>query len=149
MKPPVDVETLMAMWSEDAPIDETEPSKELAKIPKLHSKYLAIMMHHSLIVKKLSSDYNIRKRIKWEYYSGDLNNPEDLAKYKLEPNLKKILRADIGMYLESDSELNNILLKKVMNEEIVDFCKNVLKELNNRTWQLKEYIGWEKFTHGG
>lgn len=149
MKPPVDIEKLMAMWSEDAPIDETEPSKELARIPKLHAKYLAIMTHHNLIVKKLQSTYNQRKRIKWEWYSGDLNNPEDLETHKLEPMMKKILRADINMYLDSDTELNNILLKKVMNEEIVDFCKNVLKELQNRTWQLKEYIGWEKFTHGG
>lgn len=149
MKPPVDVEKLMALWSEDATIDETEPAKELARIPKLHAKYLNIMTHHSLIVKKLHSQYSQRKRIKWEWYNGDLNNPEDLETHKLEPMVKKILRADINMYLESDVELNTILLKKVMNEEIVDFCKAVLKELQNRTWQLKEYIAWEKFTHGG
>jgi hypothetical protein len=149
MKPPVDIEKLMAMWSEDAPIDETEPSKELARIPQLHAKYLSIMTHHSLIVKKLSAQYNQHKRIKWEYYSGDLNNPLDLHTYGLEPNMKKILRTDIPMYLDSDAELNSILLKKVMNEEIVDFCKAVIKELQNRTWQIKEYIGWEKFTHGG
>jgi len=23
-----------------------------------------------------------------------------------------------------------------------------MKELNNRTWQLKEYMGWEKFIQG-
>lgn len=149
MKPPVDIDKLMAMWSEDAPIDETEPSKELARIPKLHAKYLNIMTHHSLIGKKLHAQYSQRKRIKWEWYNGDLNNPEDLETHKLEPMLKKILRADIPMYLESDAELNNLLLKKVMNEEIVDFCKAIIKELNNRTWQLKEFIAWEKFTHGG
>ena len=47
-----------------------------------------------------------------------------------------------------DTELNNILLKKVIHEEIVEFCKNVLKELNNRTWQLKEYMSWERFVGG-
>jgi lysyl-tRNA synthetase class II len=149
MKPPVNIEDLMEMWSKDSSIDETEPAREMIKTPNLHAKYLRIMTHHNLIVKKLMSDYNKRKKIKWEYYSGDLNNPEDLEAYKLEPMVKKVLRADIGMYLDSDKDLNDILLKKIMHEEIVEFCKTVLKELNNRTWQLKSVIDWEKFTSGG
>lgn len=148
MKPPVNIDALMEEWSKDAPIDETEPSRELAKIPSLHAKYLRIMTHHNMIVKKLMGDYNARRRIKWEYYSGDLNNPEDLETYNLEPMTKKVLRADIPIYLDSDPELNNILLKKVVHEEIVDFCKSVLKELNNRTFQIRSFIDWEKFTGG-
>lgn len=149
MKPPVNIDELMEMWSKDSSIDETEPAREMIKTPNLHAKYLRIMTHHNLIVKKLMSDYNKRKKIKWEYYSGDLNNPEDLEAYKLEPMVKKVLRADIPMYLDSDKDLNDILLKKIIHEEIVEFCKTVLKELNNRTWQLKSVIDWEKFTSGG
>jgi hypothetical protein len=148
MKPPVNIEALMEEWVKDAAWDETEPQKALANIPKLHAKYLRIMTHHNLISKKVISEYHSRRKIKWEYYSGDLNNPEDLEKYGLEPMMKKVLRADLQHYLDSDTELNNILLKKVMHEEIVDFCKNVLKELNNRTWQLKEYMSWERFVGG-
>jgi hypothetical protein len=149
MKPPVDIEALMEEWSKDCAIDETEPGRELAKIPTLHSKYLRIMTHHNLKVKKIMGDYHRLRKIKWEYYNGDLNNPEDLAHYNLEPNPKKILRADIPTYLDSDTELNDILLKKLLHEEIVNFCGSVLKELNNRTWQLKTFIDWEKFTSGG
>lgn len=148
MKPPVNIEALMEEWIKDAPYDETEPQKAMANIPKLHAKYLRIMTHHNLLVKKISAEYNTRRKIKWEYFSGDLNNPEDLAKYGLEPMLKKVLRADLQHYLDSDTELNNILLKKVMHEEIVDFCKSVLKELNNRTFQLKAYMDWERFIGG-
>lgn len=148
MKPPVNIELLMEEWVKDAQYDETEPQRAMANIPKLHAKYLRIMTHHNLIVKKLLAEYNTRRKIKWEYYSGDLNNQEDLEKYGLEPMLKKVLRADLQHYLDSDTELNNILLKKVIHEEIVEFCKNVLKELNNRTWQLKSYMDWEKFVGG-
>jgi Recombination, repair and ssDNA binding protein UvsY len=148
MKPPVDINKLAEMWIEDVEIDETEPGRELIKIPKLHAKYLRILTHHSLTVKKLSSDYNTRRRIKWEYYNGDLNNPNDLEHYKLPPMEKKILRADINTYLDSDQELNDILLKKVYHEEIVDFCKSVVRELNNRTYQLRASIEWAKFTGG-
>lgn len=149
MKPPVNIDALMEEWSKDAPIDETEPSRELARIPTLHAKYLRAMTHHNLIAKKMTAEYHKLRKIKWEYYNGDLNNPEDLEKYGLDPNPKKILRADIPTYLDSDTELNNILLKKVMQEEIVSFCQSVLKELNNRTWQMKSFIDWEKFTSGG
>ena len=148
MKPPVNIELLMEEWVKDAGYDETEPQKAVANIPKLHAKYLRIMTHHNLISKKLTSEYNSRRKIKYDYYSGDLNNPEDLEKYGLEPMMKKVLRSDIGMWLDSDPDLNNILLKKLMHEEIVEFCKNVLKECNNRTWQLKSYMDWERFIGG-
>lgn len=148
MKPPVNIDALMEEWSKDAPIDETEPSRELAKVPNLHSKYLRIMTHHNLVVKKLMYEYHKMRKIKWEYYNGDLNNPEDLEHYGLDPNPKKILRADIPTYLDSDKELNDILLKKVIHEEIVEFCKTVLKEINNRTWQLRTIADWERFVGG-
>lgn len=149
MKPPVNIDALMEEWSKDSQIDQTEPGRELIKTSSLHSKYLRILTHHNLICKKLTGDYQRLKKLKWEYYSGDLNNPEDLEQYNLQPMVKKVLRQDIPMYIDSDTELNNILLKKTVHEEIVDFCGSVLKELNNRTWQLKSFIDWEKFTSGG
>lgn len=148
MKPPVDITALMEEWVKDSPVNETEPSKELIKVPQLHSKYLRILTHHNLIVKKLAGDYARLKKIKLEYYSGDLNNEEDLARYKLEPLHKKILRPDIPTYIDSDPDLNNILLKKSIHEEVVSFCQSVLKEINNRSWQLRSYIDWEKFIGG-
>jgi hypothetical protein len=149
MKPPVTIDFLLQEWAKDAVIDETEPARELAKTSSLHAKYLNILTHHNLIVKKLMSDYNKLKRLKWEYYNGDLNNPEDLKEYGLEPIQKKILRPDIPVYIDSDDQLNNILLKKVLHQEIVDSCTSIIKEINNRTWQLKSMMDWEKFTSGG
>lgn len=149
MKPPVNIDDLMEMWSTDSKMDETEPGRELARVPVLHSKYLRILTHHNLIVKKLQGDYVRLKRVKWEYYNGDLNNPEDLEEYKLEPWSKKVLRQDIPTYIDSDNDLNTILLKKVIHQEIVDFCQSVLKELGNRTYQLNSMIKWEIYTRGG
>jgi hypothetical protein len=148
MKPPVSIDALMEEWSKDAAVDETEPGRETAKIPTLHAKYLRVLTHHNIVVKKLNADYTRMKRIKFEYYSGDLNNPEDLAEHNLQPFTKKLLRQDVMAYVESDPDLNNILLKKVIHQEIVDFCSAVLKELNNRTFQLGNIIKWEQFTGG-
>jgi hypothetical protein len=149
MKLPVSIDFVMEEWSKDSMIDETEPGRELIKISKLHSKYLMIMSHHNLLVKKFTVEYNRLKKLRWEYYSGDLNNPEDLETLGLEPWLKKTLRQDIPMYIDSDQLLNNILLKRTVHQEIVDVCQSILKELQNRTWQLKSFIDWEKFSSGG
>lgn len=140
------IEELMESWSKDSIVDETSINSELAKIPKLHSKYLSIMTQHNLIVKKLMTDYYKLKTKKYEYYKGDFSQ-EDYEETGWEIFVKKTGR-DVTMYIDSDKELNNILLKKVVHEEIVDFCKAVLKELNNRTWQLKSYIDYERFLSG-
>ena len=148
MNPPVSIDALTEEWIKDAAIDELEPGRELIKTPKLHAKYLRVLSHHNLMCKKLTTDYNKLKRLKWEYYIGDLNNPEDLDRYGFEPMMKKVLRADIPTYMDSDNDLNNILLKRVLHQEIADMCTSILKELNNRTWQLKSFIDYERFVGG-
>ena len=148
MKPPVSLEDLMSIWAEDSVIDETEPGRAMAKIPILHAKYLRILSYHNLMVKKLHNDYQRTKLLKWEYYKGNLNNPEDLKEHNLEPMVKNIMRQDIPMYLDGDNDLNKILLKKVMNQEIADAATSILKELHSRTFQIKSIIEWERFTGG-
>lgn len=148
MKPPVNIDALLSEWSKDSVMDELEPGKELIRIPNLHSKYLTIMVHHNLLAKKFQMEYNNLKKIKWEYYLGDLNNPEDLEAHGFEPNPKKILRQDMPTYIDSDEQLNKILLKKVLHQEIVDVCTAIIKELNSRTWQLKSFIDWTKHNSG-
>lgn len=149
MKPPVTIDILMDMWSKDAQVDLTEPARELAKISSLHAKYLNILSHHNLIIKKLNSDYTKKKSIMFQYYSGDLNDPEELEKYGFtEPMRKKILRQDIPIYLDGDEQLINILLKKSLHQEIVDYCSSVIKEINNKTFQLNNIIKWEIFVGG-
>lgn len=149
MNPPVSIDDLMEMWSKDSYIDETEAGRELLKISQYHSKYLRIMSHHNLMCKKLHGDYNKLKKLKWDYYSGDLNNPEDLEEHGFLPMNKKVLRQDIPMFIDSDKDLNNILLKKAIHQEIVDVCSSIIKELNSRTWQLKSFIDYEEFISGG
>lgn len=148
MKPPVNITALTEEWHKDCPIDRTEPSKELARIPQLHSKYLGILTHHNLIVRKLTKEYEELKALKLKYYSGDLNNEEDLKKYNLEPFPKKVYKFDMSTYISGDPDLNNIKLKIDLHQEIVNFCTTTLKEISNRTYQLNNIVKWEIFVGG-
>lgn len=148
MKPPVDITALMEEWNNDCIIDRTEPSKELSKIPQLHAKYLRILTHHNLVVKNITKKYEELKSVKLKYYNCDLNNEEDLKKYNLEPNPKKVYKFDMATYMGGDSDLNNIKLKIDLHQEIVNFCSSVLKEISNRTYQLNNIVKWEIFIDG-
>jgi hypothetical protein len=44
--------------------------------------------------------------------------------------------------------MNRVIAQKALNEEMVDSCNAILKELNNRTWQLRDFIAWERFIQG-
>ncbi len=140
------LEELLAMWEKDADIDRTEPGKALLDIPKLHSKYLNILSSHRLSIRDAEFKYQRMKKIKWEYYTGKLDDAT-LKKYSWEP-FPFVLKSDIATYLEADEDLNKYLAQKRMHEEIVEVCQSIMKELNNRAWELKSFIDWEKFIQG-
>lgn len=140
------LDELLEMWRQDSQIDRTEPSKELLKIPQLHSKYLNILSRHRLLSKDAEFKCNKMKRLKWEYYTGKLDD-DQLKQYGWEP-FSFVLKSEINTYLESDEDINKYLANKILHDEIVDVCTSIMKELNNRAWELKSYIDWEKFIQG-
>jgi hypothetical protein len=140
------LDELLEMWRQDSQIDRTEPSKELLKIPQLHSKYLNILSRHRLLSKDAEFKCNKMKRLKWEYYTGKLDD-DQLKQYGWEP-FSFVLKSEINTYLESDEDINKYLANKILHDEIVDVCTSIMKELNNRAWELRSYIDWEKFIQG-
>jgi len=140
------LDDLLATWAKDSEIDRTEPGKALLDIPKLHSKYLNILSNHRLLVRDAEFKYNRIKKIKWEYYTGKLDDDE-LKKHGWEP-FPFVLKSDITTYLDADEDMNRYLAQKLMHEEIVEVCNSILKELNSRTYQLRSFIDWEKFIQG-
>lgn len=147
LKPPVTIESLMKEWSEDCAIDATSMEKELLKISSLHSKYLNIMTYHRHVIRKLEKDYKEMRGLREDYYAGHLTKEDCDARnwpYMQHTHSNpKIVRL-----LEVDPELSKILLKKAAHEEIVTYCETVMKSLNNRTWDLGNYVKYLQFTGG-
>lgn len=140
------LEKILHNWEKDSNIDQTEPSKELLKIPLLHSKYLNSLTKQKIISKKIYFDYLQLKKKKWEYYSGKMDQ-EELMERGWEP-FQFTLKSDINLYIESDSDLIKILQKKVICDEMISALESIMNELKQRTWQLRDYISWEKFING-
>ena len=140
------IEQILNNWTTDSDIDQTEPGKELLKIPKLHNKYLTILTKHKMAAKKANFDYLRMRKVKWEYYTGKLSN-EELEQYGWEP-FQFTLKSDISTYLESDTDLIKLLEKKIYHEESVSVVEAIMSELKQRTWQLRDFITWERFIGG-
>ena len=140
------LEEVMHQWEKDSNVDATEPGKEILRITLLHNKYNKYLSLHNLAGKRAGLEYDKFKKLKWMYYNGKLDQDE-LDKLGWEP-FRFTLKSDIQVYLDGDDDLVKIKRKKAYHEEAAKFCEYVMKELNNRTWQLKEYMGWEKFIQG-
>ena len=140
------LEQVLKYWESDADMDQTEPGKELLKIPKLHNKYLSILTKHKIASKKAHFDYLRMRKVKWEYYTGKMSQ-EELAEYGWEP-FQFTLKSDITTYLEADTDLIKLLEKKVYHEETISVIESIMNELKQRTWQLRSFIDYEKFIGG-
>lgn len=142
------LEHIIKLWDEDSVIDSTEPGKELLKIPTLHNKYLKILVKHRLANKRISFEYSKLRKVKEEYYNGSLSQ-EELDEYQWEPFLLNIkTKQGIERYIESDKDLIRLLEKKMHHDEAIAVCESILQELKSRTFQLRDYISWERFIGG-
>lgn len=140
------IDQILKMWESDAEIDQTEPSKELLKIPKYHSKYLQILTKHKMASKRAHFEYLRMRKVKSEYFTGKLSQ-EELEEYGWEP-FQFVLKSDMNTYLEADKDLIKLLEKKVYHDECVSVIEAIMNELKQRTWQLRDFISWEKFVGG-
>lgn len=142
------LENIMKFWEADSVVDSTEPGKELLKIPQHHNKYLKILVKHRLAIKRLNFDYAKLRRLKEEYYSGSLSQ-EELEENGWEPFLLNIkTKQGVERYVEADAQLIKLLEKKIYHEEAIAVCESILQELKSRTFQLRDYIQWERFIGG-
>jgi len=140
----MNIDELYSEVERDIKIDDTELDLESIRTPQLHNKYLKIFTKHSLQYKKLQDDYKVLYRVKWEYYTGKAS-PEVYAENPFE---LKVLKADIGIYMEADKDLQQLGQRMAYAKQIVEYLERILKEINNRNWNIRNTIEWKKFLHG-
>ena len=141
------IEDIYEMWAKDSEIDQTNVSGESANIPKLHNKYFRVYMEEGIKLKQLRAKYKQLKLLKEQYYRGELDITE-LQQHGWEPQPLKILRTDIGTYIDADQDMINLSLKVGMIEEKVNYLEAIIKMISNRGFQLKTIVDWERFRTG-
>ena len=141
----MNLDELQIMWEKDSQIDPDNLHLESLKIPNLHSKYYKIYTELNLLVKKAEQDLKELERIRYEYYSGKA----DPIVYIEEPFPFKVRDKDsMKRYLESDKKLSNLKLKIEYYNTIIKYCEDIIKTIQNRTFQIKNAIEWQRFVAG-
>jgi len=143
-KPALD--QILNEWDIDAKWDPSDPGTAMARIPILHAKYLHYLRRHKATASILEDQLVRERHLKTEYYSGRLDQ-DHLKKYGLVP-FKLVLKQEVKEYVESDDKVLELNLKKSAHEQVVELCESIMKELNNRTWQLSGYMKWQQFLRG-
>jgi hypothetical protein len=138
---------LKAMVADDLIMDDTELDIESLRTPQLHNKYLNFYHDEKLIYVKQDEEYKKLYRLKWEYYTGKLDQ-DSLDRLQWEPFQLNILKADIDKYLSSDEDLSLMRLRLSYTKEKVDYLESVIKIISNRQWNIRSAIDWRKFLNG-
>ena len=128
----------------DTSLGDTEFDMESIWTPQLHNKYLKYYTKYSLQLKKLQDDSKILYRDKWEYYTG--KSPAEV--YAAKPFDLKVLKTDVGIYIDADEDMQELGKKVEYVKTVVNYLERILREINNRNWNIKNTIAWKQFLHG-
>jgi hypothetical protein len=110
---------------------------------------LKILYQQKLKLKSLVIKKKTLNRVLSEYYKGDLNHPEDLKELGREPWQRTVLKQDLPSYVDSDDDMIKLLTKISYQEEVVSLLEDIIKNINNRGFQIKNGIDWRKLTNFG
>ena len=133
------------MWKKDSVIDGDLYCEESTKIPQLHMKYMEFHNTFSLMKKEKELDMKRLIKEKWLYYKGKAPS----TVYKEMPfDFKLTTKEEINMFIESDDDIMKLQYRIDYIEQTLLYLDSVLRMINNRNFQIKNAIDWEKFKNG-
>jgi hypothetical protein len=80
-----------------------------------------------------------------KYYTGKAT--ADI--YAQEPFPYKVRdKDDLKLYLDSDEKLSKVKLKIEYYDTMLKYLEEILRQVSNRTYQIKNAIEWRRFSSG-
>tara|TARA_B100000287_G_scaffold289506_1_gene272794 strand:- start:1894 stop:2325 length:432 start_codon:yes stop_codon:yes gene_type:complete len=141
----MNLDQIQEMWQKDSVIDPDNLHDESLKIPQLHSKYYTIYNTITLLREKAKTQYSKIRLERYNYYTGKAT-PEIYAE---DPFPYKVREKDaIQRHLDADEKLTTIDLKIRYYDATLKFLEEIIRNISNRTYQIKNSIEWHKFQAG-
>ena len=141
----INLDKIQSMWQEDCKIDIDNMHEESIKVPQLHYKYHEILNNLILLRTKAQKIQKSVRHERYEYYSGKA----DPEVYEKEPFPKKVRDKDaLIRYMDADDRVSEANLKVEYYDVMINYTESILKQISNRTYQIKNSIEWHKFQAG-
>ena len=141
----MNLDELKIIAEKDLPVTNDEHiDQESYKNQVIKQKWLAFKSDFELMLIKARTDHQQLYREKWEYYGGKA----DAKVYAAKPFDIKVMKTDLQMYVQSDEDILRLQNKIGYYETCVDYCKGVIKSIDNRGWDIRNATDWKKFEAG-
>lgn len=140
----MDLTTIQAMWEKDSKIDDILLDQASLKIPQLHQKYLTLLNEFKLLQRKKYQELKKLNHKKTLYYSGKLP-PEE---YEDKPFNYKVMKSDVPGWVAVDDDIQKLELQYDYYQTIIDSLSEILKQVHQMSYNIKNAITWRTFTGG-
>lgn len=135
-------------WDKDCEIDDNYLGETAVATPKLHAKYVRILMGVKLKQTKLTSDYNMLRKSKFRYYRGESTRDELEERGWQQWQGTKPLKNEMDEFLIGDSDLNTLKVKIEYLDTMIYLLESILGQIKARDWQIKTAVEWKRFLAG-
>ena len=126
-------------------VDDEDLHQQSYKNQIIKPKWLDYKSKYRMLMFQTKAQHKRLYREKWEYYGGKA----DAKVYATKPFDLKVLKTDLGVYINSDEDIMEIEMKIEYYETLVQFIDGVIKSIDNRSWDIKHAQDWKKFLAGG
>ena len=144
----MNIEQIQDMWEADCEIDDNYLGEQSTATPKLHAKYVKLLVQIKLKHTKLTSDYNLLRKNKFRYFRGEMSRDELKENNWEQWQGIKPLKNEMDEFLTGDEDLNSLEVKIKYLETMVYLLESILGQIKARDWQIKTHVEWKKFLAG-
>lgn len=141
----MNLDEIQKMWANDSKIDNDDLGNESIKSSILHCKYYELYNTTYLLRENARQIHDKVYLERYNYYTGKA----DPEVYEKEPFPFKVREKDsINRYLNADERLSKVSLKIKYYDQTLRYLEEIIKQISNRGYQIKNAIDWMKFQAG-
>ena len=136
---------LLEMWGKDAEIDRNNLDVSSVEVPKLHHKYLQVLM--DLRSRKIALNNKVEeiRKNKELYYSGQATADQ----YKEKPfDVRLKTKAGVEKHVNTDPEVVRIQERIEYIDVLIEGVNHILTQIQWRNQHIKNALDWARFTSG-
>jgi hypothetical protein len=146
----MNIDQIIEMWKKDAEIDELNLDETSRQSARLHAKYLELLSHSKLRLKKTELDFKVLLKNKWLWYNGKMSKDQiDELGWEYDAlNGLKILKGEMDYYYDADPHIQEMQAKIEYQKAVIDTLQEIMENIKWRHQNIKNMIEWRKFTSG-
>lgn len=148
----ITVEQILEMWKDDGKIVGSDLEGTTVKNSILHGKYLELLTHTRLKMRKLEMELADLEKDKFLYYGGKMTKQEmDDRGWPYDPfgGLIKPLKGDLQYWTNSDKDLQKLRMEIEYQKTLFDTIEQIMESIKWRHQAIGNIISIRKFEAGG